>query len=228
MISVYFLARQGEFCSDNGTNYREKFNAAVAKNKRKQVLDNFKYKPIQFMEYSTVEITQAFKNLSNQYREELSMLDTEFLNKKPNENGWCIGVIINHIVTTNNIYDEVFNQVIEGKYKAGFITKIPFLPKWIGKMIVDAVKPDSKKIKTQAAFQPTKTILDKTIFDDLARSNDKLIQYFQTLSSKNSLNKVITSPASDKICYTISDAFIIMLEHEKKHLQQAIEVKNII
>ena len=35
MISVYFLARQGEFCSDNGTNYREKFNAAEAKNTRK-------------------------------------------------------------------------------------------------------------------------------------------------------------------------------------------------
>jgi hypothetical protein len=180
------------------------------------------------MEQSAVEIMEAFRKISAQYRDEFDALDVEQLNKKPEENQRSIGTIINHVVATNNTYDEVFNQLIASKYKGGFITKIPFLPKWMGKMIIAAVKPESKKIKTQTAFEPTKTVVDKAVFDELSDSNNKLIHYFQELSSKNLLSKVIASPASDKICYSVSDAFIIILEHEKKHLNQAINTKTLI
>lgn len=105
------------------------------------------------------------------------------------------------------------------------MSKIPFLPKWIVNMIINSVKPDSKKMKTLPVFEPKKTLLDSAIFDELSNSNNKLIQYFQTLSSKNLLSTVIASPANDKICYSVSDAFFIMREHEKKHFNQALAAK---
>jgi uncharacterized damage-inducible protein DinB len=169
--------------------------------------------------------SELIKN-SQQYRREFASLSFEKLNQSPGENRWSIGTIIDHIITTNNTYDDVFTKLIDGKYQAGFISKIPFLAGWIGNMIINSVKPGSAKMKTLPVFEPKKSSADAAIFDELDNSNRKIADYLDRLSSKNLLSKVIASPANDKLCYKVSDAFIIILEHERKHMAQALEVKN--
>jgi hypothetical protein len=152
-------------------------------------------------------------------------LSTEQLNWKPNPQSWSIAQNINHLIVVNETYFPVLASLKEGTYKTPFIAKLGFLVSFLGKTILDAVKPDRiKKMKTFPIWEPTISNIKHDILDQFIKHQKELKHQIET--SKELLKKgtVISSPANRNIVYKLEIAFDIIVSHEQRHLEQAKEL----
>lgn len=149
------------------------------------------------------------------------------LNIKPNQNTWSIAQNIDHLVTINSSYFPILKEIRNGNYKPPFIAKIGIIPKMLGNTMLKSVQPQNKKkIKTFEIWEPHKGKNITHILNTFTLHQDELKQEIK--DSENILESVISSPANRNIVYTVEKAFEILIAHEKRHLLQAIRVKETI
>jgi hypothetical protein len=166
------------------------------------------------------EITLAFKA-------NFEHLDKKQLNKKPNSKTWSIGENIDHLIVINTSYFDPVEKIKAGDYKLGFISKIGFLTRFFGKMILSSVQPDNKsKIRTFPVWEPSKSDFEIELLEQFINHQEALKKLI--ISSENLLLKgaLIASPANNNIIYKLEDAFDIIVSHEKRHLEQAKSILN--
>ena len=159
------------------------------------------------------------------FQKEFGHLSNEQLNWTPNSVTWSIAQNIAHLIVINDTYLPVINEVRSGSYKLGWMSKLGFLVRFFGKMILGSVKADrKKKIKTFSILEPSKTeITDDILARFAAHQSDlkKLIRESKDLLEKG---QIIASPANKNIVYKLEAAFEIIITHETRHLEQAKEV----
>ena len=157
-------------------------------------------------------VTEAFHRLG-------SGMSEEHINLKPNPQEWSVSQVIEHLVAVNRSYQPIFDAVIAGDYRAPWTASLPFLPGWLGKMILKSVMPDNKrKTRTFPVWQPERGNANAMLFDEFRSSQEHLKEYLAKVEGKEC---VINSPASASIVYSLDDAFEIIVTHQERHLGQA-------
>jgi len=163
------------------------------------------------------------------FHSEFGSLSQEQLNWKPNAGTWSIAQNIDHLIHINASYFPVVKEVREGGYAPPLLSKIGFIPKMLGNMILQSTQPDRKrKVSTFPVWEPAESNLPATILEDFAQSQEALKQLIR--ESEDLLNKgaIIYSPANRKIFYKLETGFDIITVHEWRHLEQAKEVKHLL
>lgn len=163
------------------------------------------------IEQGTKEILELCKPLS-----------TDQVNWKTHPNQWSIAECIDHIITTNESYFPVFDQLTEGTYKPSIWTKLPhpwhhYLGSRIKKMSSPAVK--SRSISPQV-FQPSLGNHGIEILRRFTRHQISLKSKITNLPSTPHEEIIISSPAASYITYTLQDAVNILADHELRHVNQ--------
>ena len=159
------------------------------------------------------------------FQKEFGHLSNEQLNWKPNSETWSIAQNIEHLIVINDTYFPVIKSVRSENYKLGWMSKVGFLVRFFGNMILGIVSANrKKKIKTFPIWEPSKTEIKEDILARFAAHQSDLKKLI--VDSKDLLEKgqVIASPASKKIVYKLEAAFDIIITHEMRHLEQAKEV----
>ncbi len=163
--------------------------------------------------------------ISSSIRSEFGSLSGEDLNWKPGEDNWSIAQIIEHIITTNKTYFPIFSQLSEGTFKTPLLGKLPFMPSLLGNLILNSVKPETKrKMKTLAIWEPSRSFISGDIVVRFVSHQQQLIQKIESINSMFGKNIVIHSPPNKFIVYTLDKAIQILVYHEERHLIQAREV----
>ena len=166
---------------------------------------------IDSLESATKKFVQAFSDLN-----------TQQLNWKPDDATWSVGQIIDHIITTNETYFPIFEALAAGTYQPGFAAKIPFLPGWLGKMLVQSMRPESlRKMKTVPVFEPTSSDVAPDILQRFQAHQRRLIDLFRSHSDLIRDDLIISSPANRNIVYSTLAAADIIAVHEHRHFLQA-------
>lgn len=177
----------------------------------------------------------------NQWEEEVNSITQDFansfsslseaqLNYKPNTDTWSITENIQHIIAVNNSYFPILELLHRGEYQVSFLGQIKWLTIWLGNLIYNSVLRDrSRKIKTFPIWQPDQS---KTgfhpILEHFKQHHQKLIAAIKRSSPLLEASTVISSPANKNIVYTLEKAFDIILEHERRHFNQALDIKVVI
>ncbi|MFN7119613.1 MAG: DinB family protein [Saprospiraceae bacterium] len=163
------------------------------------------------IERVTEDATQTFAELSPAQ-----------LNWKPSPQVWSVGQCLDHLITANRTYFPVFDSILAGTKTPTFWEKIPLLPEWWGKMLIQALDArNAKKSKTFPPFQPTQSEVPATILQDFAAHNTEVIQYFEKLDALDMGQIIITSPAARFVTYSLRDTVYILANHEERHVLQA-------
>ena len=152
-------------------------------------------------------------------------LSTEQLNWKPNSQTWSIAQNMYHLIIVNETYYPVLAALKEGTYKTPFIAKLGFMVSFLGKTVLNAVKPDrKKKMKTFPVWEPTVSQVNSDILQRFEKHQSELKRQIE--ASKELIEKgiIISSPANRNIVYKLETAFDIIVSHEQRHLEQAKEV----
>lgn len=162
--------------------------------------------------------TTAFQTL-------FGALTTEQLNWKPNASTWSIAQNIDHLIVINQTYFPLLADLKAGTFKPPFIARFSFIVSFIGKTILNAVKPDNKKkIKTFTIWEPTESKITGDILALFSKHQDQLKQEMEAAKDFLQQGTVIYSPANKNIVYTLETAFDVITAHEVRHLEQAKEV----
>lgn len=162
-------------------------------------------------------ITQNFKTT-------FGNLSGEQLNWKPNAQTWSIAQNIDHLIVINETYYPVIEKIRKGNYSTPFLSKFGFITQFFGNFILKSVNADrNKKIKTFPIWEPAQSNIQADILQKFEKHQQDLIAFIKDCEDLIEKKTIISSPANKHIVYTLDKAFDIIIEHERRHFNQAKE-----
>jgi len=147
------------------------------------------------------------------------------LDWKPAEESWSIGQCLDHLIVSDCSYFPAFKKNMEGKFKMSFWEKSSPFSSLFGKILTSQVQEFSKKkLKTPAVFYPSEDHIDAVILERFYKHLDTLLEYIASFTEVDVDKIHITSPALKFVTYSLRKAIILLLQHEHRHINQAIAV----
>jgi hypothetical protein len=155
--------------------------------------------------------------ISNDFGE----LNEDQLNFKPSPDKWSIGECIDHLVVSHDQYLNKIRKINVEGIPPG-TNSDPYKHSLFGKLLINAVSPEAtRKVKTFRVFNPGHKLINIGVVDEYHRSLDELIEIAEKFKWYD-LNKIkISSPILNFIRLNLGDAFIIHLNHDSRHINQA-------
>ena len=148
-------------------------------------------------------------------------LNEDQLNSKPLPGKWSIGECIDHLVISHDQYLKKIRKVKIEKISKCEDSK-SYKHTILGKLLVDSVSPEAtRKLKTFSVFKPSHKIIDENIVDDYHRSLDNLVEMADKFKGYDLRKIKISSPVSSFIRLNLGEAFLIHLNHDRRHINQA-------
>jgi len=90
----------------------------------------------------------AADNIAAEAQQTFGDLTAQQLNWKPNAESWSIGQCFDHLMTANESYFPIIEQIIKGEKPRTFWESLPVLPTFFGWMLIKYLSPEStKKLK---------------------------------------------------------------------------------
>lgn len=175
---------------------------------------------------NTAKWTSELTAISDTFRAEFSHLSSDDLNWKPAVDRWSIGQNLQHLIAVNESYYPIIENIRAGTYKVPWPGRIGFMHRFFGKFILKGSGPDRRrKIKTFPIWQPGKSELPGDILQHFFRHQEELARSMASCSDLLEQETLISSPANRNIVYSLATAFDIMIAHERRHREQAREVR---
>jgi hypothetical protein len=168
------------------------------------------------------QLTIAIDQITADFQKSFGHLTAEQLNWNNQGNCWSIAQNIDHIMVINNSYLPILTKLNGTGLTLPFMAKLGFMVRLLGKLILSSVEPTrKKKIKTFPLWEPQATQLDEHILADFVKRQEWLKKII--IDNEANFTKTIYSPASKSIVYKLGTAFNILVTHERRHLNQALE-----
>lgn len=146
------------------------------------------------------------------------------LNFKADIAVWSILECIEHL----NRYSRYYNEAIKKAIAKAAATQAPTQYKltWFGKMSIELVSPsNTKKNKTIKRMNPTGSQLSKTSITDFLQHQTELLRLLEASSKIDANKKLVPVEFFKLIKLNIFESLIFMVEHEKRHIAQALAMK---
>jgi len=149
-------------------------------------------------------------------------LTNEQLNWKPNAESWSVGQCFEHLIVINSSYFPLLEKLARGEYKPSLKERLPILPKFFGKLVINAVKPETeRKLKASPKFQPSSSAIDGDIIEKFVKHQQEIIEHIKNTAHLDLSKIVITSPVASFVIYSLWDGYKIIVTHEQRHIAQA-------
>ena len=157
---------------------------------------------------------------------EFSGISLQQLNWKPSPESWSIGQCLNHLVVSDAAYFSDLRKIIDGSYRMNFWAKYSPLSKVFGRLMKGQLKEQVRiKMKAPKKFHPAASGLDMDIFDRYDKNLDDFLVLISKCGDVDIDKTIITSPVASFVTYSLRDALQFLMQHEHRHINQAIRVK---
>ena len=175
-----------------------------------------------FTQLSLAEIVAELESVSQDVKTKFGGLNAEQINWKPGADQWSVGQCLDHLITSNTKFFPVWERVLSGQQEKTFWQKMPFIPNFLGKMMVSSLGPVVKqKFKAPAVFQPSSSVIDPAIVSRFIEHQNEVIARMKQTEGQDLDRIIISSPATNAIVYSLLNAFRIVAAHERRHQAQA-------
>lgn len=166
-------------------------------------------------------ITSALKQVADDARANFGGLSSEQLNWKPGEKSWSVGQCFEHIIKTNEQFYAEFDKLASGTRKNNFIENYSPLTGFFGRFLIKAVSEGSKKAKAPSQKIVPPSDITEDVIDRFASHIDEVSQKVEACSAADRTKTVVTSPFLAIFTYSLDDAYTVLVEHTKRHFNQA-------
>jgi hypothetical protein len=172
------------------------------------------------------DLITRLEEAEKKVRNHFSGFDLETLNRKLNPETWSIGQCLDHLLVSDCAYFPGLKKITEEKKGMGFWEKWSPFSGLLGKVLVSQVGEYPKKnMHAPKVFIPSSSEIDMGILERFYKHLDTLKE-FMALSKDLDLDKIrITSPVSSFITYSLRNAYLLLVQHEHRHINQAIKLK---
>jgi hypothetical protein len=159
-------------------------------------------------------------------QEYFGQLSSAQLNWKARPESWSIGQCLDHLITTNSTYFPVLKSIGTGGDRMGWWARISPLSNFFGDLLLRGSGPViRKKAKSPKVFAPRNSMADPAIVQRFQQHKNDLIDLLIGADSIQHDTFKISSPAAAMITYRLDIAVQIIVEHEERHILQAVQVQ---
>lgn len=159
-------------------------------------------------------------------REAFANLSVSQLNWSSAPESWSIGHCLDHLVVSDSLYFPIFKQITSGNFRQSWWQNWNPFSNIFAKMLISQTgEKVNKKVKSPRVFRPASQPVDHTIIPSFQHHLDTLINYIADCRHLDLDRVQITSPVSKVITYSLRSAIIILVQHEHRHVNQAVRVQ---
>jgi hypothetical protein len=152
-------------------------------------------------------------------RDELGYLQIGW---RPPDGGWSIAQIFEHLIISDSLYLPTFRELIAKGARGG----APWHPSMMGGFIARAVAPTTpRKTPSPGVFRPAEPRAN--VIDEYIKVREETARLMDAAHGLDLRRNRLSSPAAGLIRMNIGDAFMILVVHTQRHLQQIERVRDL-
>jgi hypothetical protein len=168
------------------------------------------------------DVGQELDAVTHHVRERYANLTAEQLLWQPGPQRWGVGQCLVHLARLNELYRERLALTLEKARNQDRTSHGPLRGTWFGRWFTSVVGPDvRKRVQTPSLFRPRTEIVTATPVHTFLEEQGLLRALVERARGLDLDGIGVTSPASRLLRFRVSDAFRILVEHEKRHVNQA-------
>ncbi len=168
-------------------------------------------------------------DLTARFTQAFGELNARQMNWKPGPAIWSIAQNIDHLIVINTTYFPMVESLRAGTLHLPWWSRWKGAVTWFGNLIYNSVEPLRKrKMKTFPVWEPAQSDLPADILERFTNHQKAFKTFLLDCRDLVDAGAVIHSPANKNIVYTLERAFEIIVQHERRHLEQALEVKKLL
>jgi hypothetical protein len=172
------------------------------------------------------EIIQKGSEAKEKASQNFRSMSFDQLNWKSSPANWSIAQCLDHLIVSHNAYFRDLEKIVSGKYQISFWEKFSPFTNICGRIMKDQLQETVKrKMKAPAEIRPSASEINMDIVKRYFNNLDKFLEYISNCRDIDIDKIVINSPLIAIVTYTLRDAFQFLLQHEHRHINQAIRVK---
>lgn len=172
------------------------------------------------------EMLQKAKEAAGKVNTAFSGMTVQQLNWKPDPGSWSIAQCLEHLVISGHSYFPIFKKITDGQYKMTTWEKWSPFSALFGRMLVNSLQEQvTKKMKAPRKIRPSASAIDQDILQRFHEQQDIFLKYIAACDKVNVDDIYITSPMINFVTYNLRDAIRMLVQHEHRHINQAIRVK---
>jgi hypothetical protein len=165
--------------------------------------------------------------ISDDARSSFGHLSGEQLNWKPAEKSWSVAQCMEHLILTNSEFFTEMDGIIAGTRKNSFLENYSPLTGWWGRFLIKAVTEGSRPASAPSKRIVPPSDISADIVDKYCGHQDDLIGKISQTGDADWEKTVLTSPFLPVMTYKMSDAYVVLVEHSKRHINQAKRVMEV-
>jgi DinB family protein len=172
-------------------------------------------------------VSEQLEQITQTVKREFGSLRVAEQNLKPADDKWSIAQCLDHLIVSNETYVPAFHALLNGSYRQTFWQTINPFTGFIGKKGLAFLKAGKTKLKAPAIFKPSERVSKDNVVDRFVVHQEKMKSLFDKMESGGFQDKIISSPVANVLTLKIGDVMNIIVEHELRHVKQALNVKAI-
>src|SRR4030095_12245048 len=171
-------------------------------------------------------ILQKVKEAKEKVIREFSDISFEQLNWKSSPESWSIAQCLEHLIIADSAYFSVLKNITEGSFKMDLWEKYSPFTRLCGRLMKNRLQEQvKKKMIAPKKIQPQSSGKNLSIINDYLKNLDIFLAFISNCKNVDIDKTIITSPIIRIVTYSLRDAFTFLIQHEHRHINQAIRVK---
>jgi hypothetical protein len=170
-------------------------------------------------------IAQAQRN-AEEARSVVNGLNEAQLNWKPSADKWSIAQCLEHLTAASSGFNSYFvDAIARGRQRFATASPPAYQPSFIGRWLIKHVEPESpRKLRAPRIFKPSSSNVQNAL-DRFLEQQNAFLKFVGETSGIDYNRTRLRSPVTPLVRYSLADAYVITVSHEKRHLQQARRVR---
>src|SRR5260221_2208716 len=171
-------------------------------------------------------ILQKGKEAKAKALREFSGISPEQFNCKPSTKSWSIAECFDHLFISDSLFFPQFREITEGNHIMTFWEKYSPLSSLLGNILKNQVQEEVKrKISAPKKLRPVTSDRILDLIDKYHKNFNIFLTYISSCKDLDIDKIIITSPAVGFVTYSLRDGLQFLIQHEHRHINQAIRVK---
>src|SRR4030095_2012311 len=171
-------------------------------------------------------ILQKGKEAKEKVSLEFSDISLEQMNWKFSPKSWSIAQCLDHLIIADGSYFSDLKKISEGTYKMSFWERLSPFTDLCGRIMKDRLQEQvKKKMTAPKKIQPTISGEKLDIIASYHKNLDTFLELISNCKNVDIDKIIITSPIIRIVTYSLRDALSFLVQHEHRHINQAIRVK---
>jgi hypothetical protein len=170
------------------------------------------------------EIISDFEAVKADVVSNFATLSGQQLNWKPSEDVWSVGQCIEHLILSKQFFQPILDTVANGTRTNTFWENWSPLRVLGTKLYFRYIRSDQTKVKAPTERIVPMSEIHGDVVERYAMQQEKITEKLRGIPQRTFDSTILTSPFLGIVTYKLSDGLLILAEHDRRHIRQALRI----